>query len=360
MKKITKKPNIIITKKTKIIVLVAGLLLGLGMYLKSIMVAPKVAEVGNTAVSSCQTNITSISFHDECALQGTFKRSVYTCSDGATAEKFTSLNCVSYEEILKEAQNNCGQTCIVASVRPTPTPTPVPTPVYSTKPSVAPTPTPTPYPTSTPQQGMNFSCNVKVYQLQPGDNPSADPSIYATPNRLVNASQTRVTPGQHFALLIEETSNSTISVSTVSASTENVSGSREPIKVTATTPYCKSTDSWGKYMGCTHPSTTFTANTPKTLKIGMTIQIQDNIYEMAKTSIRFGLYNILSGSGYKSDCYVTLQAAEASKPLPTLVPSPSVVATPTPRPTKIPFAQCYRSCRSERKGMLGCLNRCLR
>ncbi|MCQ3944941.1 MAG: hypothetical protein DPW11_04160, partial [bacterium] len=125
-----------ISKSTFILLGIVSFVAVAALYIKRVMVSPKVALIAETSKQMCITNINSISFHEECGTPGTFKRAVYTCSNGSTAEKLAGgLNCITYSDVLKEAQNNCGQTCVA----PSPTPTPTPTPTYSTKPSATPT-----------------------------------------------------------------------------------------------------------------------------------------------------------------------------------------------------------------------------
>jgi hypothetical protein len=128
MKKILKKTQSFRhIKKTRLAGLVIlGLAVATYFAYKSVVVSPKVAEIAQTTSSACKTNIASISFHDECG-KGMFKRAVYTCANGSTADKMSSSNCFSQESLLEEARNNCGQTCPVqATVVPRPSSTPAP------------------------------------------------------------------------------------------------------------------------------------------------------------------------------------------------------------------------------------------
>ncbi|MBP9702971.1 hypothetical protein KBD69_04765 [Candidatus Woesebacteria bacterium] len=162
-----------ISKSTYKLLGIIALVALVGLYIKSMIVSPQVALIAENTRPVCQTNISSISFHDECATPGTFKRVVYTCINGSTADKMGSLNCISYESVLKEAQNNCGQTC----TGPSPVPSCVPhpcagdgrgcklmalpagqvycpvattTPYPSISPIASPSPTRTPFPSPTP------------------------------------------------------------------------------------------------------------------------------------------------------------------------------------------------------------------
>lgn len=316
--------------------LITNLILGIGLFVRSLMVTPQVAEIAGKDIYSCTSNVASLSFQQQCAF-GSFKASSFTCRYSDRVIGTVYPTCKSYTEIMAEVQKVCGQSCIYPSSTPYPTRTPMSTPVPSRTPYPTRTPMSSPapsvMPTPTPPTGqVSISCNVKVYKLKATDDVSANPKLYATSDRLVDPAQTRIKPGDTFALLVDATSNDFLTAATVSAVTSNVAGSDEPIKVMATTPYCSSTDSWGKYMSCTHPGVTYSPGVTNRLDIGMTVQIQDNVYSQAKTSVRFGLYNILaSGTGYSSECYATMMAAETSStPVPTTLPKPTPTATPMP------------------------------
>lgn len=295
----------------RLVALLAGLGIFVALLINAFQSSPQVAEIG-TSASYCTSNIASISFQSECG-PNAYKATSFKCTNSTAGMGTVFPVCTSYVDALAQAQKVCGQTCIYPS------------------PSISPTPTPSP--TASPTQ-LSFSCNVNVYKLKATDDPKANPSSYATLDRRIDPAQARIIPGEYYALMVDSMATQNIQVSTVSAVTSNVAGSDEPIRVVATTPYCSSTDSWGKYMSCTHPGVSYTASKPLPLKIGMTIGIQDNVYNLAKTSIRFGLYNILAGgSGYSSECYVTMMAAESSA---TPTPTPK----PTPTPTPVPPTGC--------------------
>lgn len=299
---------------------IAGLVvlavLVVGMFVRSLMVTPQVAEISGNSMQSCTSNVTSISFQQQCAF-GSFQAASFKCRNSDLGMGSVYKTCKSYSEIMAEAQGVCGQTCIYSSPANTPTPTPTP-----------------------PTGKSEISCNVKVYKLKNTDDINADPRLYATADRLFDPTQSKVVPGESFALLVDATAhNLSVTTSTVSAVTSNVSGSSEPIQIRATTQYCSSTDSWGKYMSCTHPGVSYVSGVTQRLSIGMTVQIQKNIYEQAKASMRFGLYNIIDGgSGYSSECYATLLPSDSTS---TARPTPIPTSSPTPTPTPIPPVGCY-------------------
>lgn len=322
--------------------IVALVVLGVTLFIRSLMVSPQVAEIsGSSNLYGCTSNVATISLQQQCAF-GSFKASSFKCRNSELGMGTVYPTCKSYSEIMAEAQRVCGQTCVYPSSTPYPTRTPMSTPApsgypYPTRTPMS-SPAPSVMPTPTPPTGhTNISCNVKIYKLKSTDDLKANPKLYATSDRLVDPAKTRIMPGESYALMVDATSDTSLSTATVSAVTSNVAGSEEPIKVVATTPYCSSTDSWGKYMSCTHPGVTYSPGVTNRLDIGMTIQIQDNLYSHAKTSVRFGLYNILAnGIGYSSECYATLMAAETtSTPVPTAMPKP------TPTPTPVPPIGCY-------------------
>lgn len=120
MNKLLRLPRLL----TFVLVVIGLAIVGYLAY-KSMVLTPEVAEIAQST-GTCQTNITSISLHDECS-PGMFKKAIYSCTSGAYAEKLASNNCFSYESIIAEAQNNCGQTCTGQSpIPPRPSPTPEP------------------------------------------------------------------------------------------------------------------------------------------------------------------------------------------------------------------------------------------
>lgn len=385
--KITKKTN----SKTIVLVVILALVAAFGIYLKSLLVSPQVAEIAAPNTTYCQTNVNTISFHDECATAGTFKRAVYTCKNGSTAEKLASNECMSYEKIMAEAQNNCGQTCVAPSPAPTcvpnpcaegrecklmalpdgqsycpvrsaePRPSPYPScvpnpctdgrvcklmalpegqsycPVSSIPPRPSPTPTSTPSPSLRPSPtptataiSSAFQCRLVAYKLFPNDVVS-DPTAFVTPDRLLDPATARVVAGDRIAYLVEASHNRDIPLDVRFSimTSENAQGFNEPITILKTTPNCKP-ESQNKYFGCDWIAQTINPKVPSMVKAGAVIEITPDIEKYGMTSTKVGVHWSLGGVGYQSHCALTLLGAKSYPP-----------STVTPRPTLAPG--CYEA-----------------
>lgn len=268
----------------------------------------KIALIGGPETSdTCVSNLIQFSASGSCGTDGV-KSVNYTCADYS---KFAIANvpnsCLNPTDELTKAESKCGVTC----TQPTPSP-------------------------SIP--GNGFSCRMRVFKLNPGDNPKFEPLRYATEDREIDPSSHRVLPGEIYTYFLEATSSLTTSVATISASTTNVHGFNEPIQILATSRAC-SAESKGKYMSCTSPSVNFTGGKPTLLPIGMTVQIQSTIVSLYNTSTLMNPYFISAGGkGQNAQCgVIMLSGAEVpSTPTPTPTPTPSAPPTTKPSPTPTP------------------------
>ncbi len=365
MLKSKSKTKKIKTNKIYILLGIVAVLALVGLYIKSLMASPQVALIAEPSKQMCQTNIVSMSFHDECGTPGTFKRAVYTCSNGSTAEKLAGgTNCISYESVLAEAQRNCGQTCTGSSPVPSCVPNPCPgdgracklmalpagqsyCPITTPTPAPSISPSPTPYPTlappspslrpsPTPQPSSSTGywqskCRVRAYKLKPSDDVTKSPMTYATIDREVDHSSNKVKVGESYAYLLElSTLDAPSSIATISASTNNLYGFDEPFVIKSTSPNCQA-DSKSKFMSCTgRPGINLPKilnNTPTLLDFGMIVTIQPEIEKLYNTSFTINPYLISSaGNGIGASCTVMMLHE-------------STTSTPTPIPTSGPG--CY-------------------
>lgn len=337
MKKIKAKTYKKTNSKAIIFVVILALVAAFGIYLKRLFVSPQVAEIAAPNTTYCQTNVSTISFHDECATTGTFKRAVYTCKNGSTAEKLENNECMSYEKIMAEAQNNCGQTCVASS----PAPTCVPNPCadrrecklmalpdgqsYCPVSSIPPRPSPTPTASSITS---DFQCRLVAYKLTPNDVIS-DPSAFVTPDRLLDPATARFVAGDRVAYMVEVNQNRSIPLDVRFSimTSENAQGFNEPITILKTTPNCKP-ESQNKYFGCDWISQAINPKVPTMVKAGAVIEITPEIEKYGMTSTKVGVHWSLGGVGYQSHCALTLLGAKSYPP-----------STVTPRPTLAPG--CY-------------------
>lgn len=344
------------TNKFYILLGIVAVITLVGLYIKSLMTSPQVALIAEPSKEMCQTNIVSMSFHDECGTPGTFKRAVYTCSNGSTAEKLAGgSNCISYESVLTEAQRNCGQTCTGPSPVPACVPNPCPgdgracklmalpagqvyCPISTTAPSPSLIPSPTPQP-SVISGYWNAKCRVRAYKLKPSDDVTKSPMTYATIDREVDHSSNKVKVGESYAYLLELSSlDAPSSIATIAASTNNLHGIDEPFVIKSTSPNCQA-DSKSKFMSCSgRPGINLPKilnNTPTLLDLGMIVTIQPEVARLYNTSFTFNPSLITdSGFGTGASCTV-MMLYDTSTPTTTPTPTPTPKATPTPVPSPI-------------------------
>ncbi len=289
-----------------------------GLLIKRMFTSPQVALIAESTASMCTTNITTISFQDECANTGTFRRAVYTCSNGSTAEKLASgENCIAYSDIVTEAQKNCGQTCNGPSPIPSCVPNPCPAGAAC---KLMALPSGQVYcPVSTPSP---------VPPTSPSPTPTPKPSIAPTP---ISTSYPSVAPSAPPACKAQEVTHYAF---------------REicPVPAGATEQY--------RYIDYTCGDETV----PRTMGSSDTCQFYTSLKSGAEFYCR------------RNACTVTVSTPT---PMPSPIystkpsPAPSLVAAPTPTitprsVTKQTFGQCYSMCRAKRVGVWGCVRSCTR
>lgn len=364
MKKHVKKLS-----KIKIALLAIVLLLGGFWIVKSMMVSPQVALIANGGDQpvSCVSNIGTFTASDSCG-QGMVNRVDYTClnSDKKGYEGGSAGDCIDTYSAYVRATGYCGQTCTTPTATPQPScvPNPCPAdgracklaalppgqsycPIGTSVPAPSLLPSPTPYPTlappsptSTPSASV-ISCRPRIFKLNANDNPKSNPMLYATSDREINPSSQRVKEGEYYAFLVEATSFQTMTVATVSASTQNLHGFNEPIEYQVAADFCR-IEAQSKYLSCFKGPYQLKANVPALLPVGGTFRVTSDIARTANTSITIKPYYITGSSSWDSKpCTYMMLAAESVETAPTSTP------VPTPAPG------CYVEQRFCLQGLVG-------
>lgn len=385
MKKNKSKVVKVTSKRSFIILGVVAVIVLIGLYIKSLIASPQVALIAEPATPMCISNITSMSFHDECGNPGTFKRAIYTCSNGSTAEKLASgENCIAYSDIMTEAQKNCGQTCNDPSPIPSCVPNPCPagaacklmalpsgqvycpvatsTPYPSTSPVASPSPTRTPFPSPSPTPNPTKS----FFKITNHPNPVN-----------ITCTEGDINCGFYLPVIYQNITSYDLYQATYWTDTPGVKFSNQYGVLTDQKVVLTSPIFFEPGLG---PNVIVATKVTPDMKPGVYVR---RVYMDAKQCNQIGdvldCYYGGSAGATTFTINLTLLPRSVQSPTPTSTatpipspvystkpsPAPSLVAAPTPTitprsVTKQTFGQCYSVCRAKRVGVWGCVRSCTR
>lgn len=330
---------------TSLVILVG---ISIFMFIKSSMQSATVALIGEKSGPVCNSNLISFVATGSCG-NGLVSRVDYECSEaGKRGYEGDANNCVSPVTAYEHAKAYCGQTCAVASTRPSTTP------AASVGPSsVRPTPTSTAYPspsvlpTSDPT-AKPITCNLKTYKRPAGMDGWSE-------SQVINPLGATINPGEQLAYAVELVNPNKYTVSgSLKLYTTNLNGEKEPVNVKSWGGFCQLSVG-GKTMSCYEEKFQIDPGATKGLP-SMTIvfeMLSPTVTGIGNTGIIFS--GTLGNTSFKCEptTYITI-----NKPIPTpapgctmekrfcaqsllgrecppvqVCPNPTTKPTPTPVPT---------------------------
>jgi hypothetical protein len=360
MKKQTKRFAI---KNWTVGLVVAGILLGIALYVKSLIQPSTIALIGNEKdVNSCTSNIASFITTGGCG-NGFVARADYVCTEsGKKGYEGGAGKCIDPMVAYEHAKQYCGQTCVVSTSIPRPSGSTYPssTPVSTTYPTPKPSSTPTPPPTLDPS-ALAPTCKLITYKRPGWLDGWSDDQIMDVSN---NAS---VAVGEQLAYAVEISNPNKYQIGgALKLYSTNLNGDKEPLKVRSWGGECQ-LDNQMKTINCFNPKVEIAAkSTYRPLSMNVVYEIEPT--KMVTTGILIkGSFGAVDFSCVPATTIQITQppiapgCREVSSPcLKGLVggscPSKVVCNSPTPTPSPTPSA---RACSNEAGSCMTKNNTCL-